>query len=93
MLPGTLHGRNSDEQGTSIPESDAYHKAEIMDGWNIEIFIHARREDRIKGIAGKAVLEDVSEKFLPYLFAAELLHIGKNTSMGFGKYTVKAIDE
>lgn len=47
----------------------------------------------LKGIAGKAVLEDVSEEFLPYLFAAELLHIGKNTSMGFGKYTVKAIDE
>ncbi len=40
----------------------------------------------LKGITGSMVFEDISEELLPYLVAGELLHIGKNSSFGFGKY-------
>ena len=40
----------------------------------------------LRGISGYAVLQDVTEECLNYLIAGELLHIGRNTSFGFGKY-------
>ncbi len=40
------------------------------------------------GIRGWCDLEDLDETALALLLAGELLHIGKNTSFGFGKYTV-----
>lgn len=42
----------------------------------------------LKGLIGRFTLENVSQEFLPYVYAGELLHIGKNTSMGFGQYKV-----
>ena len=38
------------------------------------------------GINGEAVIEELSDEILPVLFAGEILHIGKNTSFGFGRY-------
>lgn len=43
----------------------------------------------LRGISGKVVLSEMSEECLDYLLAGELLHIGKNTSFGFGKYRIK----
>lgn len=48
---------------------------------------HNKRID-LKGIMGKFTLDGISDGFLPYLYAGELLHIGKNTSMGFGQYKI-----
>ena len=40
------------------------------------------------GIRGWCELEHIDETALTLLLAGELLHIGKNTSFGFGKYTL-----
>lgn len=38
------------------------------------------------GIKGTIRFEEMPEEYLSYLLAGELLHIGKNSSFGFGKY-------
>lgn len=40
------------------------------------------------GIIGEMEVEEVSEEVLMYLIAGEMLHVGKNTSFGFGRYEV-----
>ena len=42
----------------------------------------------ITGIIGKVILSDVCEEALYYLLAGEVLHIGRNTSFGCGRYRV-----
>lgn len=42
----------------------------------------------LKGIRGEVVFDYLPEELLIALLAGEKLHIGKNTSFGFGKYTV-----
>lgn len=43
----------------------------------------------LKGIEGCFQMPEVPPETLPLLLAGELLHIGKNTSFGFGRYQVK----
>lgn len=43
----------------------------------------------LKGIRGKIQLEGMCEDVLQILLAGELIHIGKNTSFGFGGYRVR----
>ncbi len=40
----------------------------------------------LRGMEGRVVFDAISEEYLPYVLAGELLHIGKNTSFGFGRY-------
>lgn len=47
----------------------------------------------LKGLRGYAIFECVDEEQLALLLAGELVHVGKNTSFGFGKYRVLKIDE
>ena len=42
----------------------------------------------LNGIKGYIQLETIPEQMLPWLLAGELIHIGKNTSFGFGRYSV-----
>jgi hypothetical protein len=42
----------------------------------------------LKGIKGSMTLSNVSEEWIKLLLAGEVLHVGKNTSFGFGKYLV-----
>lgn len=42
----------------------------------------------LRGIKGEMVLAKIPEKLLPVLLAGEILHIGKNTSFGFGRYHI-----
>ena len=42
----------------------------------------------LKGISGDICLESIPAECLPVLVAGELLHIGKNTSFGYGKYHI-----
>lgn len=44
---------------------------------------------RLEGIIGTFDLERIPVDFIPYLLAGELLHVGKNITMGFGKYHVE----
>mgnify|MGYP003309565716 CR=1 FL=1 len=41
-----------------------------------------------KGIKGSILLEHLEEDFLALLLAGEIIHIGSNTSFGFGRYRV-----
>lgn len=43
----------------------------------------------LRGIQGFMELEEIPEEYLDYILAGELLHIGKNTSFGFGRYEVR----
>ncbi len=43
----------------------------------------------LKGICGTVVFDYLPEELLLALLAGEKMHIGKNTSFGFGKYVVK----
>ena len=47
----------------------------------------------LRGIRGSCKLTGLDQTALALLFAGELLHIGKNTNFGFGRYTVKRIEE
>ena len=42
----------------------------------------------LHGIKGECVLGNISDESLEYLIAGQLVHIGKNTSMGFGRYVI-----
>ncbi len=42
----------------------------------------------LRGIEGKLILSGVSEELLDILLAGELIHVGKNTSFGFGRYRI-----
>jgi hypothetical protein len=41
------------------------------------------------GIEGEFMLKEPTEEMMWYLFAGEILHVGKYSSFGFGKYVVK----
>ena len=47
----------------------------------------------LEGIIGECRMENVSERNLELLYAGELVHVGKNTSFGFGRYAVKEVVE
>lgn len=47
----------------------------------------------LKGIQGEIELEQIEPDTLELLLAGELIHIGKNTSFGFGKYRVEFRNE
>ena len=46
------------------------------------------RKMSLTGIKGYAALNMIPEDVLPVLLAGELIHIGKNTSFGFGRYRI-----
>ncbi|MEY8428028.1 CRISPR system precrRNA processing endoribonuclease RAMP protein Cas6 [Lachnospiraceae bacterium 46-15] len=43
----------------------------------------------MKGIVGQVSFDRIPEEVFPYLAAGELLHIGKNSSFGFGRYRIE----
>lgn len=42
----------------------------------------------LHGIEGTLTLTNVEEEWVPLFLAGELIHIGKHTSFGFGRYRV-----
>ena len=40
----------------------------------------------LTGIEGYMTLDQIPEEYLDYILAGELLHVGKNSSFGFGRY-------
>jgi CRISPR/Cas system endoribonuclease Cas6 (RAMP superfamily) len=49
------------------------------------------RETRMKlgGVVGRMELEDLPKALWPWLRLGELVHVGKGTSFGLGRYRVK----
>ena len=45
----------------------------------------------LRGIYGECMMDGVSEEVFRYLLAGQLVHIGKNTTMGFGQYQIEPI--
>ena len=45
----------------------------------------------LRGIRGKVWFEGADEETMKLLFAGELLHVGKNTSFGFGEFEVQPV--
>ena len=43
----------------------------------------------LTGIEGFVTLDKIPEEYLGYILAGEILHIGKNSSFGFGRYEVR----
>ncbi|MCR4611985.1 MAG: CRISPR system precrRNA processing endoribonuclease RAMP protein Cas6 [Lachnospiraceae bacterium] len=43
----------------------------------------------LKGIRGELIIEDIPIEVLPILLAGEIIHVGKNTSFGFGHYNLR----
>ncbi len=52
----------------------------------------AKSKMDLKGIYGEVILENISDEMIILLLAAERLHIGKNSSFGFGKYMLQSMD-
>lgn len=50
-----------------------------------------KRKMTFKGFIGEAVYSGPIGKYLPLLRIGEILHIGKATSFGFGKYIIKEV--
>lgn len=51
----------------------------------------SRQDTRMKlgGLIGKITYYGNIEPFMPFIQAGEILHIGKNTSFGLGKYLIE----
>ena len=54
----------------------------------------ARKDEKmvLYGVKGYILLTEVTDDVLILLLAGELIHIGKNTSFGFGRYHLKFVD-
>lgn len=55
----------------------------------IKVARYSSRQDTkmmLKGIKGEIVLDEIPDELLELYLAGELIHIGKNTSFGFGRY-------
>lgn len=44
---------------------------------------------KLKGIIGEIRISQIDDMWLDILLAGEIVHVGKNTSFGFGKYKIK----
>ena len=54
---------------------------------------HSKSAMYLNGIEGNVTLSDVSPELFEILLAGELVHIGKNTSFGFGRYRIVCNDK
>ena len=80
------------EQYIEMPQPERLPVSSAQRSFPAEVTRYSSTQDRkitLRGITGFISLKDVLEEMLKYLLAGELLHIGKNTSFGFGRYTVE----
>lgn len=62
----------------------------------IKVKRYSSRQDSkmyLKGIKGEILLEKLPEELLELYLVGELIHIGKNTSFGFGRYVMRNTEE
>jgi len=58
---------------------------------SVSVQRYSSTQDRkmiLSGIKGIVQLDLIPDHIMPLLIAGELIHIGKNTSFGFGRYRV-----
>ena len=76
---------------SEIPEFSAYPEIRAQDVRRSSVKRYSGTQDShmtLRGIKGKAVFGSMPDECLDYLIAGELIHIGRNTSFGFGKYVL-----
>lgn len=60
--------------------------------WKAQVRRYSTRQQSgmvLQGIEGKIDLNRIGDESLPVLLAGELVHIGKNSRFGFGRYKIK----
>lgn len=72
------------------PEMDEIPKTVTQSARPVSVRRHSSNSGKMElhGILGELAMSNVSEELLYYLVACEKLHIGKNTSFGFGRYVI-----
>lgn len=68
-----------------------YPRASEENSRMITVYRYSGTQDQkvaLKGVKGDLLLETLPQDLLPVLLAGEIMHIGKNTSFGFGRYHV-----
>ncbi len=91
-----------DEEAGDIPDFDiqrlikraaSVRVSRCRMGWvDIGRYSSAQKmEMQLGGIKGRISFEGDLREFIPFIKLAEILHIGKNTSFGLGKYTIESI--
>ena len=77
---------NGMEQNPALPAvtGEEHHKVAIRRYSN-----HQESTMMLHGIQGSLTLEELPDEMLDILFAGELMHIGKNTSFGFGRFRIQ----
>ena len=77
----TPHGLDETEHYTT-----AYELAKITN------YALKNKKMILKGIRGTVLLTEITEDVLMLLMIGELIHIGKYTSFGFGRFHLKFVD-
>lgn len=72
-------------------KDDVLPDIEYQEAYRVSVRRYSSTQDRkmtLSGIKGFVQLDWIPDQLLPVLLAGELIHIGKNTSFGFGRYSV-----
>lgn len=78
-------------------DNDFYHDYQVpvpdasnQEAKHVKVCRYSSRQGKmyLHGITGFIQLEELYPETLPVLLAGELIHIGKNTSFGFGRYRI-----
>ena len=52
---------------------------------------HKNSSMYLRGIEGEIIITELPEKWIDLLIAGELIHVGKNTSFGFGRFRIEPV--
>lgn len=75
-------------------ENDAKLRVRSQECHSVSVARYSTRKDQkiyLRGIKGHLILEGLTEELWALLLTGELIHIGKNTSFGFGRYHLKLL--
>ena len=72
---------------TEFPVPEMFYQ-DVKERRNIRYSSRKDQKMPLRGISGEFILGSIPDQCWPYLVAGEVLHIGKNTSFGYGKYRI-----
>lgn len=84
-------------------DADAFYRVRVeppvavcSDAWSQTVSRYSFRKEikmKLKGICGTVCLQGIDYPKLILFLAGELIHVGKNTSFGFGRYYIEEIHD
>jgi len=94
MLLQALHGAEGvrlEQLGALLNQADDIVITDSDMRWQSMERISNRQRARIKtgGLTGKVIYQGNLAPFMPFFKAGELVHVGKSTTFGFGRYTLQ----